>query len=112
MFAMSDFGGHATDDAIFSIMGGLGILVGFSWEQSFDGGVEVIAALTPNPLLTEIVLALVVTIVVMPAWQRFILKTVLMLALEREERQQQAKEEGGDCSSCDFGVRSLQCSKY
>eukprot|EP00746_Dinoflagellata_sp_MGD_P036054 gnl/MRDRNA2_/MRDRNA2_18643_c0_seq1.p1 gnl/MRDRNA2_/MRDRNA2_18643_c0~~gnl/MRDRNA2_/MRDRNA2_18643_c0_seq1.p1 ORF type:complete len:648 (+),score=105.56 gnl/MRDRNA2_/MRDRNA2_18643_c0_seq1:42-1985(+) len=110
MFAESDLGGHAADDAIFSIIGGLGILVGFSWEQSFDGGVEVIAALTPNPLLAEVALALVVTTVVMPAWQRYILHTVIKLSEEREEKQNKAKEASRDCSMFDCGARCLQCS--
>merc|ERR1719265_286001 len=69
MVADSHLTGDASDEAIFSIIGGLGIPVGFSWEQSFDGGVEVIAALTSRPLMAECGLALLVTIVVMPAWQ-------------------------------------------
>merc|ERR1719359_550423 len=82
--------GESTDQGIFSIIGGLGILVGFSWEQSFDGGVEAIAALTSRPLMAECGLALLVTIVVMPAWQKYILKTVIELADERAEKQEKA----------------------
>ena len=39
------------------IIDSLGILVGFSWEQSFDGGVEVLSARTPRPQQTQLALA-------------------------------------------------------
>ena len=39
--------GNAHHKAIFSIITALGILVGFSWVQSFDGGVLPIAYVGP-----------------------------------------------------------------
>merc|ERR1739848_183843 len=41
-----DFTGDSADKAIKSIIGAIGILVGFSWEQAFEGGVEAVADVT------------------------------------------------------------------
>eukprot|EP00747_Dinoflagellata_sp_TGD_P149340 gnl/TRDRNA2_/TRDRNA2_177001_c3_seq8.p1 gnl/TRDRNA2_/TRDRNA2_177001_c3~~gnl/TRDRNA2_/TRDRNA2_177001_c3_seq8.p1 ORF type:complete len:491 (-),score=128.34 gnl/TRDRNA2_/TRDRNA2_177001_c3_seq8:108-1502(-) len=81
----SGIAGNQADTVIFSIISALGILVGFSWEQSFDGGVETIAALTPSPILAELGLAVVVALIVIAPWQLYILQTVITLGEEREE---------------------------
>eukprot|EP00438_Fugacium_kawagutii_P012329 Skav221960 [mRNA] locus=scaffold195:706644:715770:- [translate_table: standard] len=65
------------DEALGLIISSLGILVGFSWEQSFDGGVEVVALRTRNPLVTELALACAVVCLVLPAWRRHILDKVI-----------------------------------
>jgi len=55
------------------------ILVGFSWEHSFDGGVECIAAKTSHPLCTQSLVAVFMWFAVVPAWRRHILRKALML---------------------------------
>jgi len=55
------------------------ILVGFSWEHSFDGGVQAIANMTDNPLCTETCLAVFMFFVVVPSWRRHILRKAMML---------------------------------
>eukprot|EP00747_Dinoflagellata_sp_TGD_P149316 gnl/TRDRNA2_/TRDRNA2_177001_c2_seq8.p1 gnl/TRDRNA2_/TRDRNA2_177001_c2~~gnl/TRDRNA2_/TRDRNA2_177001_c2_seq8.p1 ORF type:complete len:633 (+),score=160.33 gnl/TRDRNA2_/TRDRNA2_177001_c2_seq8:40-1938(+) len=90
--ADSPITGEAADHVIFSIINALGILVGFSWEQSFDDAVECVAALTPNPIAGEMVLAIMVVIVVIEPWRRYILKTVIILEEEREKHEEEEKE--------------------
>ena len=62
----------------------LGMLVGFSWEQAFEGGVGTVARTTANPMVFETVIALGVVFVVSPAWAWYILPNVLRM---REEAQ-------------------------
>eukprot|EP00747_Dinoflagellata_sp_TGD_P149324 gnl/TRDRNA2_/TRDRNA2_177001_c3_seq17.p1 gnl/TRDRNA2_/TRDRNA2_177001_c3~~gnl/TRDRNA2_/TRDRNA2_177001_c3_seq17.p1 ORF type:complete len:315 (-),score=80.15 gnl/TRDRNA2_/TRDRNA2_177001_c3_seq17:294-1100(-) len=88
----SGIAGNQADTIIFSIISALGILVGFSWEQSFDGGVETIAALTPSPIMAELGLAVVVALIVIAPWQLYILQTVINLGEEREEAKKEDKD--------------------
>eukprot|EP00747_Dinoflagellata_sp_TGD_P134413 gnl/TRDRNA2_/TRDRNA2_175316_c0_seq9.p1 gnl/TRDRNA2_/TRDRNA2_175316_c0~~gnl/TRDRNA2_/TRDRNA2_175316_c0_seq9.p1 ORF type:complete len:540 (+),score=124.49 gnl/TRDRNA2_/TRDRNA2_175316_c0_seq9:114-1733(+) len=81
--------GDQADMVIESIINALGILVGFSWEQSFDGGVDVIAALTPNPVMAELGLAAVVAVVVIAPWRKYILQIVINYEEEREEEKKE-----------------------
>lgn len=75
------------DEALGNIISSLGILVGFSWEQSFDGGVEVVALRTYRPLWTELALACAVVALILPAWRRHILEKVIV-----EEKKRAHKE--------------------
>merc|ERR1740121_1434345 len=58
------------------IITALSILVGFSWEHVFDGGVEAVAEQTENPLTIKCILTLMVSIVIVPAWRMYILTKV------------------------------------
>eukprot|EP00747_Dinoflagellata_sp_TGD_P210904 gnl/TRDRNA2_/TRDRNA2_84127_c0_seq3.p1 gnl/TRDRNA2_/TRDRNA2_84127_c0~~gnl/TRDRNA2_/TRDRNA2_84127_c0_seq3.p1 ORF type:complete len:476 (-),score=102.76 gnl/TRDRNA2_/TRDRNA2_84127_c0_seq3:224-1651(-) len=91
--ADSPITGDSADHVIESIIASLGILVGFSWEQSFDGAVETIAALTPDPILAEMVLAIIVVLVVIAPWRLYILSTVVKLDEERTEKKEAEREE-------------------
>jgi hypothetical protein len=71
-------------------MGGLGILIGFAWEQAFERSLETVVEGAedmhvhyPEPLLKGL-LASFVVILVLPAWRIWILRTTL-----------QAQKEGG-----------------
>lgn len=93
------FTGESADAAIVSLIHGLSVLVGFAWEQSFEGGVEVIAELTPNPITTEFALALGVSSVVVFPWRRYILRKVVRLESDYAERKStdlQAIASGGE----------------
>mmetsp|Transcript_65096 Transcript_65096/g.121309 ORF Transcript_65096/g.121309 Transcript_65096/m.121309 type:complete len:558 (-) Transcript_65096:53-1726(-) len=70
--------GESTDEAIEKTIEALGILVGFSWEQSFD---VALTAVTVNakdvcpPALSRALLSVVLVGIVFPAWRIFILPT-------------------------------------
>jgi len=88
--ADADFTDGDADAFIYTFMGGLGILIGFAWEQAFDRSLEtVVEAMEedthawPEPILKAL-LAFCVVILVMPAWRWWILRTAL-----------QAQKEGG-----------------
>eukprot|EP00811_Abedinium_folium_P011056 NODE_2022_length_2310_cov_5.063674.p1 GENE.NODE_2022_length_2310_cov_5.063674~~NODE_2022_length_2310_cov_5.063674.p1 ORF type:complete len:696 (+),score=126.44 NODE_2022_length_2310_cov_5.063674:35-2089(+) len=82
-----------TDHVIFSIITALGVLVGFAWEQSFDGGLEVISELTSNPVAAELGLALGVAAIVITPWRKYILVQVITLEKLWEEKNL----EGSQC---------------
>merc|ERR1711865_670868 len=71
-------------------MGGLGILIGFAWEQAFERSLETIVEAAnasdlhyPEPVL-KAALASFIVILVLPAWRIWILRTTL-----------QARKDGG-----------------
>lgn len=77
-----DCTGEITDKAIYRVIESFGILTGFSWEQAFDGGTEAIAWFTRaylEPAFTETILAMIVALIVLPAWRRYILSKVISL---------------------------------
>jgi len=78
--------GPAVDNALVSLIQGLSILVGFSWEQAFDGGVECIAEMTDNPVGIGLVLGIGVALVVLEPWRRYILKKVIRYKEENKIR--------------------------
>jgi len=83
--------GEAVDAAIICIINALGMLVGFSWEQSFDGGVETISELAPRPFLAQFAMACVVATVVVTPWRRYILTTVMRLTEIRKSKKLKEK---------------------
>jgi len=92
--------GNTIDRAIINFILAISVLVGFSWEQAFDGAVEVIADLTgkegsTRPIMVEMALALLVTVVAITPWKRHILRKVIQLEEEQNERREEelAKEE-------------------
>lgn len=85
--ADSPLTGQAVDLTIFSIIEAISILVGFSWEQSFHLGVEVIAKAVRQPLWGQLVLAVLVAMVVIVPWKRYILEKKLELQRDREARE-------------------------
>lgn len=78
-FEDMDATGEAADKAIKNIINAIGILVGFSWEQAFEGGVEIIAETTRQrgpwyPIMTNFLLAITLAGGIIPAWRVYILK--------------------------------------
>lgn len=73
------------DEAIISIIDALALLVGFSWEQTFDGAVEVLAEMCfkGHIVVAELAMAAVVCVIVYPAWRKYILRTLLTLIEHR-----------------------------
>jgi len=66
------------DSATEKLIIALGILIGFSWEQSFDTAVSVVAAsskaLCP-PSVSKLIMSILLVAIVFPAWRLYILKT-------------------------------------
>merc|ERR1712217_539496 len=92
MITDMDATGELADKAIASIISSIGILVGFSWERSFDESVHVIAELTSHngpwsPTLTKLGLAITIAFGIIPAWRRHILKKFL----ETQTAKQQSR---------------------
>jgi hypothetical protein len=86
-------GEHAetATECLDEIILALCVLVGFSWEQSFDTAVVVVAnSLRGNvpPAFTKLGMSLVLVAVVFPAWRFFILPKELELAEEDSEEGQ------------------------
>eukprot|EP00442_Polarella_glacialis_P019042 CAMPEP_0115162084 /NCGR_PEP_ID=MMETSP0227-20121206/71758_1 /TAXON_ID=89957 /ORGANISM="Polarella glacialis, Strain CCMP 1383" /LENGTH=447 /DNA_ID=CAMNT_0002574241 /DNA_START=28 /DNA_END=1369 /DNA_ORIENTATION=- len=67
---------------------GLGILIGFSWEQSFDTAVGVVAAGLEGrcpPVLSKLIMSVMLILIVFPAWRRHILPTEQAMSEEITE---------------------------
>jgi len=84
--------GEVTDKCTRSMIDSLAILIGFSWEHSFNVGVKVLAELTREkgdwcPVVAQFALACAVALVVIPAWRLYILKMVLKLRKEKKEEK-------------------------
>eukprot|EP00931_Biecheleriopsis_adriatica_P106276 TRINITY_DN80759_c0_g1_i1.p1 TRINITY_DN80759_c0_g1~~TRINITY_DN80759_c0_g1_i1.p1 ORF type:complete len:601 (+),score=139.03 TRINITY_DN80759_c0_g1_i1:31-1833(+) len=69
-----------------NIITGLSILVGFSWEHSFDGAVEAVASLWEDPLLIKVIGTILIALIVIPAWRRYVLQKVVDLMKDQKER--------------------------
>merc|ERR1711920_986083 len=74
----------------------MGVLVGFSWEQAFEGGVHVLAERTPQPVQTRLALASFVALVVITPWSRFFLSTAMRLQAERREKHHEQEDQDKD----------------
>lgn len=91
-----DFTGDKADKAIRRVIDALSILVGFTWEQSFDGAVEIIAenVFKGYTILGELGLTLFIFTIVYPQWRKQILKTMLD-SKEKMEEHHAAEEAAG-----------------
>jgi len=95
--------GNSADKAIKSIIGAIGILVGFSWEQAFDGGVEAVAEIkivngSWSPVITKFILASLLASIIVPAWSWYILKNTCLhveVQLEHKARRNMKKNVTG-----------------
>jgi len=87
--------------AVRGIIRGLGIMVGFSWEQAFAGGVEAIVETEPIdskwfPVGLQFALAIIIGFGVVPAWKMYILRNLIKCQAEHAEREEQHKKEVSD----------------
>lgn len=87
-----------------NVVTGLSILVGFTWEHSFDGGVEAISSLWEDPLLLKLAGTILIAVVVIPAWRRHILmKHIHLLKYRRERKAAVRKDKAASASSDEEG---------
>lgn len=69
-----------------SLVNALGILVGFSWEVSFEGANSAVASLHERrAYIVKVVLAAAVSSVIIPAWRKFVLEKVMLYKRLYEE---------------------------
>lgn len=73
-----------------NIITGLSILIGFTWEHTFDGCVEAISSLFSDPLAIKLKLFLtfLIVLIVVPAWRKYILAKVVHLEKARREQKE------------------------
>jgi len=72
------------------IVNSLGILVGFSWEHSFDGSVEDVAMTTSTKAAEpefQLFLGLAVCILILPAWRNYILEKVMLIDVMLKQKR-------------------------
>merc|ERR1712137_451854 len=55
------------------LIGAIGILIGFAWEQSFDGTMHAVTSVMSTGVWGQVGVTLVVLIVIAPAWVRFVI---------------------------------------
>lgn len=58
---------------IMRLIFGMGILIGFAWEQCFDAAAGTLAKRTSNPHLAKLVVAVFCAFVLTPAWRWYLL---------------------------------------
>jgi len=82
-----DLTDRVAEAAIRKVIKAIGILIGFSWEESFHASVAAFAELSDGLLkrtMVEFLLGLALAIIIVPAWRLYILQNVLRLT-EGEE---------------------------
>eukprot|EP00931_Biecheleriopsis_adriatica_P040477 TRINITY_DN23199_c0_g1_i3.p1 TRINITY_DN23199_c0_g1~~TRINITY_DN23199_c0_g1_i3.p1 ORF type:complete len:611 (+),score=111.66 TRINITY_DN23199_c0_g1_i3:22-1854(+) len=84
-----------THKIVKSAVTGLSILIGFSWEHAMDGSVEAIASAWDEHrrLLAKLLGMLIICLVVLPAWRKFILVKHLELEQRFADRERRTKQE-------------------
>jgi len=99
--ADADSTGKEADKAIEKMILALGILIGFSWEKSFDVSVgqvaEVMHYQSKIPVsIAKLLMAFLLMALVVPAWRIYILSTLFDIGAfeEEEEEEEVGKEEG------------------
>jgi len=65
------------NDSVKQIITAIGILVGFSWEQTFDLATECLASRTNHGPLVKLGLAVFCAVILVPAWRWWILPMVI-----------------------------------
>mmetsp|Transcript_88813 Transcript_88813/g.237657 ORF Transcript_88813/g.237657 Transcript_88813/m.237657 type:complete len:729 (+) Transcript_88813:90-2276(+) len=75
--ADADFTDEVADEAIYQVIGAIGILIGFSWEQCFDAALSSLASATSNEHFTKLLLAIFCVVMLVPAWRLYILPMVV-----------------------------------
>jgi hypothetical protein len=83
-----------TSKVMNNMISALAILVGFGWEKTFDMGVAKLVttvAFFPRPSYGKLALAILLCSVVLPAWKKFILPTIM--GYEEEEEKEAEEEE-------------------
>jgi len=73
----AEWTGAKTDACIGQIISAIGILVGFSWEQTFDASVSALASRSHDPVGVKLLLGVCSAILVVPAWRFYMLPMIV-----------------------------------
>jgi len=73
--------------AIQMMVSSLAILIGFSWEHTFDGGVIAIAESTPYPEKVKFIMGVLIASFMVPMWRRHILTKEVSLENRKQEEE-------------------------
>lgn len=65
----------------------LGVVVGMSWEPVFNKSIAVVSHTYSNPVLWQLLIALILVAVMLPAWKRFILSQQVIYSQATHERR-------------------------
>lgn len=65
----------------------LGVVVGVSWEPVFNKSIAVVSHTYSNPVLWQLLIALILVAVMLPAWKRFILSQQVIYSQATHERR-------------------------
>mmetsp|Transcript_50131 Transcript_50131/g.144440 ORF Transcript_50131/g.144440 Transcript_50131/m.144440 type:complete len:625 (-) Transcript_50131:114-1988(-) len=89
----STTGGKAIGRTIASVVGAVSVLVGFSWEHSFDGAVQSVVLLSASHRRSaEFILGIAVFLVILRPWRKFILKRAMQLDDLKKARDKTSRE--------------------
>jgi len=72
-----DWTGEEVDKDIAQIIGGLGMLVGFSWEQCFHHATHVVSHHVHMPAMGKLFLSITCLLIIVPAWRFYMLPMVI-----------------------------------
>lgn len=72
-FADADSASKASKKASRKLIGAVGILIGFAWEQSFDGTMHSVTSVMSMGVWGQVGVTAGVIIVIVPAWVRFVI---------------------------------------
>eukprot|EP00439_Symbiodinium_sp_Y106_P059901 s1926_g8.t2 len=92
-----EFTDDEVDAALRALITSLGILIGFSWERSFDaavGGLAEQRAFGLAPPVITLLLAIILASMVVPAWKWYILPTTLKYKKEAHHASHNDHEHG------------------
>lgn len=95
--ADQDWTDENVDQSLRAFITAFGILIGFAWERSFDTAVTGVAGdgvLPFPPPVAKLVMAVVLAMIVVPAWKWYILKSALKAEEEEKELEEEAVEQG------------------
>lgn len=76
--ADADFTGDEADAAIIQVIGGISILVGFSWEQCFHHATHDLSLYFNVPIAGQLMLISACIVIVVPAWRWYLMPMVVL----------------------------------
>jgi len=94
LFGQSEEEEDEAESALDEVILALSVLVGFSWEQSFDTAVSVLASSLSGEVpqaFVKLAMSLVLVAIVFPAWRFYILPKELELTSEMSDQGQKLK---------------------
>eukprot|EP00401_Gymnodinium_catenatum_P016569 CAMPEP_0117551246 /NCGR_PEP_ID=MMETSP0784-20121206/49096_1 /TAXON_ID=39447 /ORGANISM="" /LENGTH=512 /DNA_ID=CAMNT_0005348287 /DNA_START=38 /DNA_END=1573 /DNA_ORIENTATION=- len=85
---VADKADHHRKYVIVRVIASKGLAIGFCWEQAFDTSVEVLTAEGGRPdYMQKLMLAIIVIVIVVPAYRLYIVPSVLELTKEFDEEE-------------------------